>query len=735
LGGPDVLVYILPVLKPLLIYKPTMQHLTNSVKLPQCLVPPLSRYDFQKELDHFAAQPSGAWTTVSVPGSDGGDLLPKVADQRGSQSILLVPSIKDYLRMLSMHNAQMSTIDSTQHTFARAKAAPGIEANAKLAQSVLFPRQDYCTARAYIPEWYETFQKETGQEKSQVSAQSTITSIASLGAVYGISIMGPVEGTTESIIGAAAEEGVLQKTFKENPPVAEEAKLVEAAFKGQWSAESLLDPDVVDATLLVSKLKALSVPQLPPKLGEQFVSQSKPPVKNTGRVAPKDAGSSEWRPRINSLIATSSTITGHKAPVVRLAVSVDSSFFVSGSHDGTCGIWETSQLDDCAGILDSSIIYLGHNETREARINDVAMVEGTHSVVSGDSNGSVHVWRVDMIQSNSTQSANQAARAVGSSEVRQTHGKEGEILSVTHYTGLSSSVLLYATQFGTIHSWDLRCAQEPFALRHSPGLGHLTTMALGNDRQWLVSGTNKGYVALWDVRFQNTVKLWRHTSGEKIHRVATSFVPPPQYWSGRFANTDPRPFAFLGTGANECGMFDLIDGSCKECFRTVWTDSKKHNEGLPSLLDVNIGSRSGSNALIPKGPQFQSRIVSSYPAITCMVGSVGGQNQSFLMTGGSDRCIRFWDFATPSRCYAIAGEPSNAPRSSYERIDVDGPRRLMLCHQPPFRALRGGETTGKFVYKGLQKPENHHSDSIMDLKIIDNGLVSCSRDCTLKVWR
>ena len=738
LGSPDHVVYVLPILKPLLKYQPTVQHLLDAEKLEKCLQSAWTREEFQRQIDRFATHRSGAWTTVGFQVTDGAK--PKTKETNTAlvedNPLAQIRSFKEYLRMLSMHNNQMPSMETSQQASSRGKGVPSIEANLKLAQSVMFPRQEFRTARAYLPEWYEKIQKQTMEESSGLSPQSAITSIAALGAVYGISIMGPVEGIAENIIGAAAEDGTRQESVSETQWDKESAEIVEAASLGQWSAESVLDPDVIDASLLVSKLKALGVPQLPPKLGEHFVSQNPPAsTKHTIRGATKDTPPTEWRPRINSLVATSSTISGHKAPVVRLAVSVDSSFFVSASHDGTCGVWETAQLEDSVGVLDSSLVYSGHTEHQPARINDVAMVEGTHSVVSGDSNGSVHVWRVDMVQSTGTQSWSRNARTVGSSEIRQMQPGEGEILAVTHFTGLSSSVLMFATQKGTIHSWDLRCAQEPFLLHHSPGLGHLTTMALGNDRQWLVSGTNKGYVALWDVRFQNAVKLWRHESGEKIHRVATSFVPPPQNWAGRFANSEPRPFVFLGTGANECAMFDLISGSCRECFRTVWADSKLQNEGIPCLVDITISAASASKTLAASGPQFQSPTISSYPSVNCMVGSVGGQNQSFLVTGGSDRRIRFWDFASPSRCYAVAGETSSSTRSSYERIDFDGPRRLMLCRQPPALALRESIRIGNYAYQGLKKPQNNHTDAVMDLKIIDNGLVSCSRDCTVKVWR
>jgi phosphoinositide-3-kinase regulatory subunit 4 len=43
-----------------------------------------------------------------------------------------------------------------------------------------------------------------------------------------------------------------------------------------------------------------------------------------------------------------------------------------------------------------------------------------------------------------------------------------------------------------VHSWDLRCAKEPFVLSSSPEIGYVTSLAVGNDRNWLCTGTNTG---------------------------------------------------------------------------------------------------------------------------------------------------------------------------------------------------------------------------------------------------
>jgi len=50
--------------------------------------------------------------------------------------------------------------------------------------------------------------------------------------------------------------------------------------------------------------------------------------------------------------------------------------------------------------------------------------------------------------------------------------------------------------------------------------------------------------------------------------------------------------------------------------------------------------------------------------------------------------------------------------------------------------LRDSHKLPKKLFHGLKKPEQYHSDAVQGLKIINNnGLNSCSRDCTVKVWR
>ena len=329
-------------------------------------------------------------------------------------------------------------------------------------------------------------------------------------------------------------------------------------------------------------------------------------------------------------------------------------------------------------------------------------------------------------------------RAVGSTSIRKIDPSEGEVLAVSHFNSCSASVITYASQKGVVHSWDLRSASEPFRLSHSPDLGHLTSMALGSDRNWLVTGTTKGFLALWDIRFQRCLKLWRHSRGAPISRLATSSVPPPQTWNVLSKASPARPYIFVAAGPSECAMFDAISGTCSECFRTVVGDSRTlnaHAEEPPTLVEVAMSPKSPCGMLKPAIDECNTPYVFPVSSVNCMVGSIGASSHSFLITGGNDCRIRFWDFSTPSKCFVVSGQSQLQSRPLYERIDFEESRRLMLCRQSHIQGLRDANRFPRKIFNGLNKPDHTHTDAILDIKVIENMVVSCSRDCTVKVWR
>ena len=772
LGFPDGEVFIVPILRPYLRFEPSSHHLSTPDGLEKCLHPPWTRAKFQKELDRFLAisqnlsPTEGQWTSIGIQIHEGGQnssneqssssYVERTEQETNEPDIdLQTERVRSYLQLLGRGRAR-AMITVTEPEESKSGLHNAMEGSLKLARKIKFPRQDIAALPpGTLPSWYNTL-RDAQEFQSGTGPDAAIRSVSALGQVYGLSVM-------EQSISPSSQARDMSRDEALTVLRSDESRVIRAACNGEWGSETCLDPTLTDTCLLVGKLNALRVPPLPPKLsdekplGQRLVA----PQRSAGRDGPSSS-SADWKPRIDTLVASSSTLPGlgHTAPIVRMAVSPDQRFFVSGSHDGTCRVWELEKADKCAGILESSITYSGHSEQAPgsgvSRINDLSMVEGSHSVVSGASDGSIHVWRVDMVSSGSTKSTTgtsdgaptyERQRVAGSSEVRQLNPNEGEILAVNHFNSPSSSVLMFASQTGNVHSWDLRCSKEPFVLKSAQGCGYLTSMAIGSDRNWVVTGSSRGYLALWDVRFQQLLKLWHHSRGAPINRVATSFVPPPQSWTGRgTSSAGARPFVFVASGPNECSMFDIMNGACRQCFRSVDYSSRHSHaisEDLPRLNEVTPTSRRKS--LVGGAPRRMGQtstsssslgdvMSSSFLSVNAMVGSIGASDASFLITGGSDCRIRHWDFLSPHKCYVISGLDSIQPRPSFERIDYEQHCRLMQCRQAPTPAIESSRVPRK-LFQGLKRPEYHHHDSIQDLKIIKSGLLSCSRDCTIKLWR
>lgn len=254
---------------------------------------------------------------------------------------------------------------------------------------------------------------------------------------------------------------------------------------------------------------------------------------------------------MDCLIASSSPVTEHTAAVCRLAIAQDQSFFVSASHDGTSKVWELRGLESAVD-LKSVLTYHGQNKNR---VNDVTMMENSHSVATAGSDGSTHVWRIDMVGGYSSADGEgmdpskrvyyETGRVRGSTIVKTFAPKEGENLCVSHFNTDSASILMCGTQGGVVHAWDLRSSTEPFALRLKPELGYLSSMAMGTDRNWMVVGTSRGFVGLWDIRYQMMVKLYHHSSASPIHRLATCHTKLPQDTS---SSSVVRPYIFVAAG-------------------------------------------------------------------------------------------------------------------------------------------------------------------------------------------
>jgi phosphoinositide-3-kinase regulatory subunit 4 len=719
----------------------------------------------------------------------------------GSDSTTQDPS--QYEKISAMHSYLAMTSNYRQSTSPRSSSLSLFSnlptPNMSAAYTFLFPNQKFIELFSdTVPQWYEEV-REAAQQEDSCSLASSFRSLTSVAVTYGIAITAPLNSSQISrkwkgdttftlddimiesftLIGATAEtsSSERQKILLQS----NDSRLIASALEGEWGSMVEIDPIFVDLTLLIEKIQSLHIPPLPPRLGVLQDVNGRPFSWHGPVAVPNEAQEDipprmDWRPNMESVVISSSTKNEHTAAVTRLAVSQDQQFFVSASHDGTSRVWNLSDIQD-SPTLKSAVTYSGHlkddHEQFGVRINDICMIENSHSVATCSSNGGVHVWRVDLasatktavLPSSTSTNDRGVSRVLGSSVIRHIdYKKEGEVVAVSHFNTSSSSIIAFVTEKGVIHSWDLRCAAEPFQFHVQPELGYLTCFSTLFDRNSFVTGTSRGYISLMDVRYQLCVKVWRHSSESLVSRLATCFTTLPQDKEGKFQTslygTEPRPYIFMGCGNNEASVFDISTARCRQCFRILDQSLCYINQqmrlpsectSMPELNEIPL-PRNPNRAIISAfttsfdsllNPNVMYSNCHSETKVLSLMGRLGmhGQQQQYLITGGSDRFLRYWDFSSPSKCYTISGLAQGQPRPIYQRVDVGSlDQQLFLCQQMPVPSVDDVESI-RYPWKfqrGFVRPENMHQGSILDLKSIEfpsKGMLSCSQDGMIKLWR
>jgi phosphoinositide-3-kinase regulatory subunit 4 len=117
------------------------------------------------------------------------------------------------------------------------------------------------------------------------------------------------------------------------------------------------------------------------------------------------------------------------------------------------------------------------------------------------------VWRVDY-----TCKAGGGApgKFTGITLRRQLGPGEGRVIDVQQWGG-SPSFMTFATQRGGVHGRDLRMQRDAWVVPSPPALGVLQQLV--NDpsgQHWLLLGTSRGHLRLWDVRFLLRANSWQH---------------------------------------------------------------------------------------------------------------------------------------------------------------------------------------------------------------------------------
>ncbi|XP_050303340.1 phosphoinositide 3-kinase regulatory subunit 4 [Anthonomus grandis grandis] len=382
-----------------------------------------------------------------------------------------------------------------------------------------------------------------------------------------------------------------------------------------------------------------------------------------------------WHPR-GILVAH---LHEHKNAVNRLCRFPDSPLFASSSVDGTVRVWDCSSFE-AGGFANRSKQQF--RLPNASSITGMTVCDGGQSLAVSSQNSWIGVLRVDP-----------ASSKLSTFQSRQLDPySEGFAVDLQCLDPGTQSTVVYATLYGDLVGWDLRQPGVAWRLENGLRQGVITTFCIDTHQNWLALGTCDGMHTVWDLRFRlpiTTINL--PTQGNQAVRIR-KVIPHPTEHSWLLSSVQ---------GNNEISMWNLETGSRQ---KVLWGST------TPPLSILNPTTHS-----------------------VCAMQAGCIDRSPFLLSGGTDQRLRFWNLESPSESYLALPAASDAPGTtlSYRSRLIDGTDVVYEEHLDN-RRPRDEE----LPRAGPEPPAPGHKDCITDIALCKASqcfMVTASRDGVIKV--
>ncbi|KAI1377755.1 ARM repeat-containing protein [Hypoxylon crocopeplum] len=424
-------------------------------------------------------------------------------------------------------------------------------------------------------------------------------------------------------------------------------------------------------------------------------------------------GEEAWKPN-GSLVATFSEHTG---PINRVLPSPDHLFFITGSDDGSVKVWDSTRLE-------RNVTHRArqtHKHAPGAKVVALCFIENTHTFVSCATDGRVHVVKVD------TAVTNGATKYIRLRLLREYQLPTDEyVVWCEHFKQELNSVLVLATNRSRVLGMDLRTMTLLYVLENPVHHGTPTCFCVDRKRNWLLLGTSHGVLDLWDLRFKMRLKGWGLPGKSAIYRLNLH----PSKGRGKWVCVAG------GTGLGEVTVWDLEKTQCREAYRAggskegpkeykPWDVDEDKPESMLKRFATNIeptasgsGDRGVRAMVVGSGALEEQRDV----------------RYGYILTGGSDKKLRFWDIMRVENSCVFSGLLSEDAKPMFSAITVPNQPGLTINVERLSKSNGTEQKGGKSGKSGSsrEKPPRHtvisaeqgqllrsHLDSILDVAVLE----------------
>ena len=390
-----------------------------------------------------------------------------------------------------------------------------------------------------------------------------------------------------------------------------------------------------------------------------------------------------------------------------LALCDNGEYFVTGSESGALQVWDTLQLTKNVMARSASLrVALG------AAVSCVRFLPRRHVFAVATDDGLVRLYRVDFTRGTSRK----VVKYTRLSQIRHYRCPPGAHVTALEFAGSA----LVAVTLTAVVVLDIVKMQPRCELATPLAYGTPLTFVVDPKCCWLLLGTSRGCLCLFDLRFEELLRSWR-VRMDSAALPQRSRLPIRQLVP---ADSNVTSFAMIGgTGESDVTVWDIPSFSCKQVLSLQVASPSVKLYGLEEAQADDV-------ALV----LLEVGLEPLQEAMTFLGGAAG----SALVSATADCRIIVWDPQHVGRCAALNFDrPVHFTKSVVnlglcmvnERDGPDAGREGQAGHE----TSRNG--SGSVLPPGQDQGLVRHRDVVTGVAMAPGALISTDRCGCIHVYQ
>lgn len=298
---------------------------------------------------------------------------------------------------------------------------------------------------------------------------------------------------------------------------------------------------------------------------------------------------SDWKPQGICVAHIDTNSEENISGINCLAVSPSSEFVITGSENGTVKLWDAFKLEKNITAKRASLLV-----KLDSPIVNLKFIPNRFVFLVTTIDGNIRIFRIDVTRGKNKKITKYVRLALIRNYCLD-RDEDGYFTKIEYSISSQHSLIVGTTSTSKIIGLELVKMEKEFELQNPPIFGCATTFIIHHNLSWILVGTNKGILCLWDLRFKILLKSWKLNANNDPSNLSTIrklILMPTDFFIDKELEYISYFVMIGGTKESDISLWEIPSFECRETFSS---NEIKPKVKLFSLEEIEV----------PKEPEIE----------------------------------------------------------------------------------------------------------------------------------